>query len=162
MPDPAVLQPVVDGTALVVFVLAVAILSEYVFLSGYPYHRLVAFAGAVPLVPLLPRYVDWLATQPLVLSWVAAVAAGFLLVTLCQRTVVVRLDRALEERRHRRRLKELRQVLRLAAPAEAEPEAPLPAPDYFRTTDFDAVFGPVATTGDPLARSTHRRHRDVA
>jgi hypothetical protein len=162
VPDLAVMQPVVDGTALVVFVLAVAILSEYLFLNGYPYHRLAPLAGAIPLVPLLPRHVDWLASQPLAVTWVAAVVAGFLMVTFCQQAVVVRLDRALEERRHRRKLAELRQALRLAAPVEAEPQAPVPDPDYFRATDFEAVFGPVVPTGDPLARSTHRRHRDVA
>jgi hypothetical protein len=155
------MQPVVDGTALVVFVLAVAILSEYVFLNGYPYHRLVAFAGAVPLVPLLPRYVDWLASQPLALTWVTAGATGFLTVSICQRALVVRLDRALEERRHRRKLLDLRESPRLATPVEAEPDAPAADPEYFRSADFDAVFGPVAT-GDPLAQSTHRRHRDVA
>jgi hypothetical protein len=104
VPDAAVLQTVIDGTALVVFVLAVAILSEHVFLEGYPVHRLVAFAGAIPLVPLLPRYVGWLAAQPAVVTWVAAVALGLLAVSACQRAVVVPLGRAVEERRHRRRL----------------------------------------------------------
>jgi hypothetical protein len=163
VPDSAVLQSMIDGTALVVFVLAVAILSEYVFLEGYASHRLVAFAGAIPLVPLLPRYVDWLASQPAVLTWMVAVALGWFAVTSCQRAVVVPLDRALEERRHRRRLQELRAALRVAAPVAAEPDPPTPNPYYFRPADeLDAALGPVVTAGDPLARATHRWHRDVA
>jgi hypothetical protein len=162
VPDSAVLQSVIDGTALVVFVLAVAILSEYVFLEGYPSHRLVAFAGAIPLVPLLPRYVGWLAAQPAVVTWVAAVALGVFAVNFCQRAVVVPLARAVEERRHRRRLQELRAALRVAAPVVAEPEAPTPE-YYFRPADeLAAALGPVVTAGDPLARATHRWHRSVA
>jgi hypothetical protein len=162
VPDSAVLQSVIDGTAFVVFVLAVAILSEHVFLEGYPSHRLVAFAGAVPLVPLLPRYVGWLAAQPAVVTWVAAVALGPFAVTLCQRAVVVPLAWAVEERRHRRRLQELRAALRVAAPVVAEPEPPTPE-HYFRPADeLEAALGPVVTAGDPLARPTHRWHRSVA
>jgi hypothetical protein len=162
VPDSAVLQSVIDGTALVVFVLAVAILSEYVFLNGYPLHRLAAFAGAVPLVPLLPRYVDGLAAQPAVVTWMAAVALGWFAVTSCQRAVVVPLDRAIEERRHRRELQEMRASLRVA-PVSPEPVTPVPDPHYFRPADeLDAALGPVVTAGDPLARATHRRPRDVA
>jgi hypothetical protein len=171
VPDSAVLQSVVDGTALVVFVLAVAVLSEYVFLNGYPLHRFVAVAGAIPMVPLLPRYVGGLASQPLAVTWVLAALLGCLAVTSCQRAVVVPLDRALEERRHRRRLQELRGTLRVAGPATGPvagpvatvPDAPVPGPDYFRTvSELDAAFGRVVTAGDPLARASHRRHRSVA
>ena len=168
MLDSAVLQSVIDGTALVVFVLAVAILSEYVFLEGYPAHRLVALAGAIPLVPLLPRYVGWLAEQPAILTWVAAVVLGLFAVSSCQRAVVVPLDRAVEERRHRHKLLELRAALRVAAPVVAapiasEPDVPAPDPYYFRPADeLAAALGPVVTAGDPLAQATHRRHRNVA
>jgi hypothetical protein len=162
VPDSAVLQSVVDGTALVVFVLAVAVLSEYVFLNGYPLHRFVAVAGAIPMVPLLPRYVGGLASQPLAVTWVLAALLGCLAVTSCQRAVVVPLDRALEERRHRRRLQELRGTLRVAGPV-AGPDAPVPGSDYFQTvSELDAAFGRVVTAGDPLARASHRRHRSVA
>ena len=118
MPDSAVLQSVIDGTALAVFVLAVAVLSEYVFLNGYPLHRFVALAGAVPLVPLLPRYAGWMTTQPAVGTWLVALVVGFLAVNFCQQVIVVPLDRALEERRHQRKLRELLALrdLRLAAP----------------------------------------------
>ena len=167
MPDSIVLQSVVDGTALVVFVLAVAVLSEYVFLSGYPLHRFVVLAGAVPLVPLLPRYVDGLSSQPLAVTWVAAAVLGCLAVSFCQRAVVVPLDRAFEERRHRVRLRKLQDTLRVAGPVsgpvEAHSDAPVPDPEYFRTTNvLDAAFGPVVTAGDPLARASHRRQRNVA
>ena len=163
MPDPAVLQSVIDGTALLVFVLAMAVLSEYVFLNGYPLHRSVALAGAIPLVPLLPRYLDWLAGQPAPVTWVVAAALGFVAVNLCQRAVVIPLDRLVEERRHRRRLRELRAALRVAAPVQPEPVLPPADLDYFRAgTELDAAFGPVVTAGDPLARVAHRRHRDVA
>ena len=171
MPDSIVLQSVVDGTALVVFVLAVAVLSEYVFLSGYPLHRFVVLAGAVPMVPLLPRYVEGLASQPLVVTLVAAVILGCLAVSFCQRVVVVPLDRAFEERRHRIRLRKLQGTLRVAGPGAgpaprpvaARSDAPVPNPEYFRTvTELDVAFGPVVTAGDPLARASHRRQRDVA
>jgi hypothetical protein len=159
VPDSAVLQSAIDGTALAVFVLAVAVLGEYVFLNGYPLHRLVAFAGAVPLAPLLLRYADWLTTQPLVVTWLVALPVGFLAVSFCQRAVVVPLDRAIAARQHRRKLRELR-ALRLAVPVAVEPETPAPDPDYFRTiNELDAAFGQVVTTGDPLAQV---RHRDVA
>ena len=164
MPDSAVLQSAIDGTALAVFVLAVAVLSEYVFLNGYPLHRLVALAGGVPLVPLLPRYVDWMTTQPAVGTWLVALMVGFLAVHFCQLVIVVPLDGALDERRHQRRLRELLALrnLRLAAPVDVESEAPTPDPDYFRMIDeFDAVFGPVVTAGDPLAK-VRNRDRDVA
>ena len=171
MPDSPVLQSVVDGTALAVFVLAVAVLSEYVFLSGYPLHRFVVLAGAIPMVPLLPRYVGGLASQPLAVTWVAAVILGCLAVSFCQRAVVVPLDRAFEERRHRVRLRKLQDTLRVAGPVagpvsgpvEADSDAPVPDPEYFRTvSEMDAAFGPVVTTGDPLARASHRRQRNVA
>lgn len=187
MPDSTVLQAVVDGTALVVFVLAVAVLSEYVFLTGYPLRRFSVLAGAVPMVPLLPRYVGGLASQPLAVTWVAAVILGCLAVSFCQRAVVVPLDRAFDERRHRLRLRELQDTLRVAGPVtgpvsgpvsgpvtrpvsrpgsgpvEADADAPVPDPDYFRTVrELDAAFGSVATGGDPLARASHRRQRNVA
>lgn len=179
MADSAVLQSVVDGTALAVFVLAVAFLSEYVFLSGYPLHRFVVLAGAIPMVPLLPRYVDGLASQPRAVTWVAAVILGCLAVSFCQRAVVVPLDRAFDERRHRLRLRQLQATLRVAGPiagpisgpisgpvawpVEAEADSPAPNPEYFRTvSELDAAFGPVVTAGDPLARASHRRQRDVA
>lgn len=171
MADSAVLQSVVDATALAVFVLAVAFLSEYVFLSGYPLHRFVVLAGAVPMVPLLPRYVDGLAAQPLAVTWVAAVILGCLAVSFCQRAVVVPLDRAFDERRHRLRLRQLQDTLRVSGPAarpvagpvQAEADAPVPDPEYFRTvSELDVAFGPVVTAGDPLARASHRRQRDVA
>jgi hypothetical protein len=39
----------------------------------------------------------------------------------------------------------------------------VPDPEYFRTTNvLDAAFGPVVTAGDPLARASHRRQRNVA
>jgi hypothetical protein len=163
VPDSAVLQSVIDGTAFAVFVLAVAVLSEYVFLNGYPHHRFVALVGAVPLVPLLPRYAGWMTTQPWIGTWLVALTVGFLAVNFCQRMIVVPLDRALEERRHQRKLRELRE-LRLAVPVAVEPDASAPDPDYFRMMDeFDAVFGPVVTTGDPLAKARPRDHdRDVA
>lgn len=167
MPDSAVLQPVVDGTALVVFVLAVAFLSEYVFLSGYPLHRFVVLAGAVPLVPLLPRYVDGLSSQPLAVTWVAAAVLGCLAVSFCQRAVVVPLDRAFDERRHRLRLRKLQDTLRVARPVAGpvggDSGAPVPDPEYFRpVNELDAAFGRVVTAGDPLAGASHRRQRDVA
>jgi hypothetical protein len=162
VPDTVVLQSVIDAAALVVFVLAVAVLNEYVFLNGYPLHRFVALAGGIPLVPLLPRYVDWLAAQPPVLTWVAAVTVGTLAVNLCQRAVVVRLDRALVERQQRRQLRDLR-ALRLAGTEAVEPDAPAPNPDYFRVIDeLDAAFGPVVASGDPLAQVAPRRNRHVA
>jgi len=177
--DSAVLQSVIDGTALAVFVLAVAFLSEYVFLSGYPLHRFVVLAGAVPMVPLLPRYVEGLASQPLAVTWVAAVILGCLAVNFCQRAVVVPLDRAFDERRHRLRLRQLQDTLRVAGPVpgqvsgqvarpvagpvEAEADAPVPNPEYFRpVSELDAAFGPVVTAGDPLARARDGRQRDVA
>lgn len=167
MADSAVLQSVVDGTALAVFVLAVAFLSEYVFLSGYPLHRFVVLAGALPMVPLLPRYVDGLSSQPPVVTWVAALILGCLAVSFCQRAVVVPLDRAFEERRHRVRLRKLQDALRVARPAakpvETEADAPVPDPEYFRpVNELDAAFGRVATGGDPLARARHSRQRNVA
>ena len=117
VPDSAVLQSVVDGTALVVFVLAVAVLSEYVFLNGYPLHRFVVARGRDPdgaaAAPL--RGLDW-PRSPLAVTWVVAVILGCLAVNFCQRGVVVPLDRALEERRHRRRLRELQDTLRDAGP----------------------------------------------
>jgi hypothetical protein len=164
VPDSAVLQSAIDGTALVVFVLAVAVLSEYVFLNGHPLHRFVALAGAVPLVPLLPRYAGWMTTQPAVGTWLVALIVGFLAVNFCQQVFVVPLDRALEERRHQRRLRELLALrdLRLAAPVAVESDASAPDPDYFRMIDeFDAVFGRVVTAGDPLAK-VRNRDRDVA
>jgi hypothetical protein len=191
VPDSAVLQPVVDGTALVVFVLAVAFLSEYVFLNGYPLHRFVALAGAIPMVPLLPRYADGLASQPPAVTWVVAVILGCLAVSFCQRAVVVPLDRALEERRHQRKLRQLQDTLRVArtgarpvagpfagpfagtfsgpvagpvaGPVEARADAPVPDPDHFRTaSELDAAFGSVVTAGDPLAQPSHLRQRHVA
>jgi hypothetical protein len=167
VPDSAVLQSVVDGTALVVFVLAVAFLSEYVFLSGYPLHRFVVLAGAIPLVPLLPRYVDGLASQPRAVTGVAAAVLGCLAVSFCQRAVVVPLDRAFEERRHGLRLRKLQDTLRVARPAagpiERDSDAPVPDPEYFRpVNELDAAFGRVVTEGDPLARASQRRQRNVA
>jgi hypothetical protein len=162
VPDTVVLQSVIDAAALVVFVLAVAVLSEYVFLNGYPLHRFVALMGGIPLVPLLPRYVDWLAAQPPAVTWVAAVTVGTLAVNFCQWAVVVRLDRALEERQHRRQLRDLR-ALRLAATEPVKPDAPAPDADYFRVIDeLDAAFGPVVASGDPLAQVASRRNRHVA
>ncbi len=39
----------------------------------------------------------------------------------------------------------------------------MPDPDYFRTvSELDAAFGTVVTAGDPLARASHRRQRNVA
>jgi uncharacterized integral membrane protein len=171
VPESVVLQSVVDGTALAVFVLAVAVLSEYVFLSGYPLHRFVVLAGAIPLVPLLPRYVGGLASQPLAVTWLAAVILGCLAVSFCQRAVVVPLDRAFEERRHRVRLRKLHDTLRVAGqaagpvarPVEAVLDAPVSDPDYFRTgNELDVAFGPVVTAGDPLARASHPGQRNVA
>lgn len=166
MADSAVLQSVVDGTALAVFVLAVAFLSEYVFLSGYPLHRFVVLAGALPMVPLLPRYVDGLSSQPPAVTWVAAAVLGCLAVSFCQRAVVVPLDRAFEERRHRVRLRKLQDTLRVrpgAKPVEIEADAPVPDPEYFRPVgELDAAFGPLVTAGDPLARARHSRQRNVA
>jgi hypothetical protein len=167
VPDSALLQSVVDGTALVVFVLAVAFLSEYVFLNGYPLHRFVVLAGAIPMVPLLPRYVDGLSSQPLAVTWVAAAVLGCLAVSFCQRAVVVPLDRAFEERRHRLRLRKLQETLRVArsaaGPVEGDSDAPVPDAEYFRpVNELDAAFGRVVTEGDPLARASQRRQRNVA
>jgi hypothetical protein len=165
--DHLVASPSLEAITLGGFFLLVAALSEYVFANGYAFHRLVALAGGLPLVPLLPLHVGWLAAHAPVLTWAVASAVGFVAVNLCQRAVVVQVDRALDEWRYRRSLRAVPAAVGVArpaaAPSKAAPQVGLADPHYFWSRDgADALFGSTPeVNGDPLAKAPSPR-RDVA
>jgi len=170
-------HPALAGAALVAFVLVVAAVAEYVLVTGSYWHRLVAVAAGLPLVPLLPHFGSGLPGTTSAFTWVVAGSAGFVAVNACQLALVVPLDRVLDEWHYRRSLRRVPVTPESAAvpvgagvPVEAAvavasylpADASVTDPDYFWSVVEAKDAEPVVALGDPLAQVSWARIRNVA